>query len=197
MPTGYTYRIEEDPSFTFERYVWLCARAFIPQMREDPMTDPVPERFEVDSYHLRRLVDAEEELGLLKALSPEEFYLQAARDYEQHYAQWAQNEAKRQVIHARYLAMEAEIVAWEPPEPYHSLREFMLSQLRMSVHQVASPYTEPTKISLEEAAERLAERIKWAKDDVRRAKDQLEENRKHTEQFNVWLAGLRAEVPQP
>jgi hypothetical protein len=132
MPTGYTAPIEEDPTFTFEQYVWRCARAFgaLIMMRDEPMDARVPERFEPSGYYARELGKERARLLELEGMSAEAVV--AARNAAHQQARERVENSNRESSEKleRYRAIRSQVEAWEPPSPDHvGLKRFMLEQI--------------------------------------------------------------------
>lgn len=54
MPTGYTAAVEDGTITEFDDFAWQCARAFgaLIMMRDDPMSAPIPQKFEPTAEHV-------------------------------------------------------------------------------------------------------------------------------------------------
>lgn len=136
MPSTYTAPVQDGTITTLRDFAMLCARAFgaTITMRDDPLSTPIPERFEPSSYYAEQLDEARSRLASLKALSP----MQAQRECQQQYsaamARWREStwEAARRRV--RYIKMINHVEAWRPPTPDHDgLKGFMLRQIGESL----------------------------------------------------------------
>ncbi|MBO6267553.1 MAG: hypothetical protein J6N19_00245, partial [Clostridium sp.] len=76
MPTGYTCFIEDGKITTAKGFLLLCARAFgaCIEMRDEPLSEPIPEKFNGDDTYRLWLEDAKTELSKLKAMSQDEVH---------------------------------------------------------------------------------------------------------------------------
>jgi len=84
MPTGYTACIEDGTITTGRDFLMLCARAFgaTASMREEPLTVPIPELFEEDSYYTQRLKETKAELERCLTMSDEELQRLVDEEHE-------------------------------------------------------------------------------------------------------------------
>ena len=135
MPTGYTAAIKD--GISFEKYVMDCARAFAAcaTLRDAPSGgEQIPESFQPNEWHLKKVRSAKTELEVLLALSPEEQERKAANVWEE------EEKSRKAYIEAReqlrnlYLTMLDKVRAWKPPTPDHvSLHKFMREQIEQSI----------------------------------------------------------------
>lgn len=73
MPTGYTADLMEK-GMEFKPFVLQCARAFgaLITMRDDSLDAPIPEKFEPDDYHIKKLAEAIQEQKRLQSMTDDE-----------------------------------------------------------------------------------------------------------------------------
>ena len=196
MPTGYTYRIEEDPEFTFEHFVWVCARAFgaLMEMRDEPLDAPIPESVGLDAYDTEATKEAEKELALAKAFTLEEAEKRAAEEYQTALVEWAEDTRKQDAIRLRYAAIRARAADWDPPTSDHeNLKKFMLEQIDESTRYVYEPQ-KPVELT---GVQWLDIRLKCAQDSLRHAKERLKKGKQQVTKANTWVKVLRESVPPP
>lgn len=134
MPTGYTDGIKIDTPF--RDFAMQCARAFgaCIEMRDDPLSAPIPEEFSASSYHLEKLEQAIADLERAKAMTLE----QAVAEIQQYNAQQAAGKERTlkesRDTRARYERMLGFVRNWTPPTTEHAgLRKFMEEQITESI----------------------------------------------------------------
>lgn len=196
MPTGYTSPVQNNPDYTFEEFVWDCARAFgaLVMMRDEPCGAPIPESFPHDNYYERRLVDVTKNLEEALGRSIDEWEAawkgstELARENHKKYL------AEKATTKARYEAMLARVIAWEPPSAEHvQLRKFMIDQLHESI-RFDCITLEVAELPLNEF---IMAQIDGARSDVEYCTKKAAEERERVERRNEWLRLLRESVPVP
>lgn len=193
MPTGYTAKLMESGE-SFEDFVMQCARAFgaLVIMRDEPMNAPIPEEFKPSPYYSNSLAEHTKEWRRLASMSEKDqqsYGLDAKNKAIAMRREWL---AKYQEENARIEGMRKSVVAWPPPSPDHvGLRDFMLEQLKISLHDTA--YTERDLKDLinktparfyDEALEGEARHIKYSEEG-------LYKERKSNSERNLWVKQLR------
>lgn len=136
MPTGYTEPVQKGEITELSDFALLCARAFgaLVTMRDEPLSKPVPQEFEVDPGYQTRLDDAVNKQAEFWAMSESEKLemWEAERVERLNYARNGIKEKEEQA--KRYKAMLAKVEAWKPPTGAHwELAEFMKEQLQGSI----------------------------------------------------------------
>ena len=121
MPTGYTADVQDGKITEFSEFALQCARAFgaLIMMRDEPMGATIPDEFKPDSYYIKALADAREELAKVRALSLAECKEEAKKLYEKQVQERDDRLERHRVEGARYRAMLAKVNAWQPPTPDH------------------------------------------------------------------------------
>lgn len=198
MPTGYTHNVGEGKLTEFPAFAMQCARAFgaMISMRDDPADAPIPDSFEASDYYGDRIVERQAELDRLRTMSPAEIAAAAAEALEDARATHEGYIAERRQTRARYEAMLAKVLEWEPPTPDHiGLKDFMSDQLRQSIDfDCSEKYLTPPhpaeytpakwhERAAAEAARSLAYSISSQADERRRA-----------EERTAWVKALRASL---
>lgn len=139
MPTGYTADVMNGKITDFTKFAMQCARGFgaLITMRDDPWDAPVPEKFEPHDYNLKRLEEAKERLRQLQTMSPEAMEAECAAEYEKRMGDRERYKAEQRAENDRLDAMQAHVLAWEPPSANHTeMKSFMLDQIRMSRNSI-------------------------------------------------------------
>jgi hypothetical protein len=193
MPTGYTYPIEEHESYTFEQFVWSCARAFgaLILMRDEPSGAPIPDEFQPSDTYAKWASEAKSEIVRLSALTPEQAETEAAEEYARELARSEAYNLKTTTNNARFLAMRSKVADWQPPTSEHEgLKRFMLEQLDLSVSDYVSP--PPVKRG---GPDWLRFKLTEAHNRAERSVTQNTEEIARTNGRNDWLKALRESVP--
>jgi hypothetical protein len=196
MATGFTAPIEDDPDFTFEQYLWRCARGMGPlaSMREAPLDAEIPERLTVSNAYAADLREARAAVQKLARMSEEEAEAESVAEHDKYLREDAKLRATRVEEGARYRAMQDKVNAWTPPTPEHEhLKQFMLNQLAEGHIDFRLPDPAPRK----KGPAWREERIRFLREHIDRMEARQAENAAWTEFANRWLADLRKSVPQP
>jgi len=192
MITCYTEKIVNGSISTGQDFLMLCVRALdiACSMREKPLSEPLPEKFEEDDYYVQSLKDAEVELVKYTNMSDDE--LQTEMDAE--YKQAEQNADERAIKHQQeklaYDKVRREVLRWQPPTEVHeNLKKFALEQID-SCNRDYDPHAYlPQRVDLKTYR---AEKIKDAAYVVIRHTERLQTMRESIDYKNKWLAELRA-----
>lgn len=189
MPTSYTYPVHSGEITEFSDFALLCARAFLFDMREEPLDAPIPPVIEVDGYCQDRLAGAHARLAELEAMSEDQIvdsWKEVVLRASEERADGARKALEKK---ERYQAMLAKVRAWVPPTlEHHALKNFMIEQLEGDVERLYIPeYPQPP-----------ADPIAWWEDHVIAARDDIayyqEVAAKQAERFrrrNEWVRDLR------
>jgi hypothetical protein len=135
MVTAYTADLYEG-DVSFQDFVVRCARAFGPlwAMQDQPLTAPIPEKFEPSGYHFRELAFAQAELAQIEGWDDAEADRRAQLAYDRKLRldeEYLVNIATRQ---QRYVDMLDRVKDWTPPTADHAeLKRFMVKQLEGSI----------------------------------------------------------------
>lgn len=140
MPTAYTAILGEREDMKLKDFAMLCARNFgvLIEMRDDPLTAPIPERLEVDKLYKENYDKAVKAYNDFMALSDSGKAEYLERDYNKAVEGYLQREEKRLkeigVLRQRYEKMLSKISKWAAPTPeYKNLRAFMIKQIQDSI----------------------------------------------------------------
>jgi hypothetical protein len=194
MPTGYTAAIQN--GISFEKFVWMCARAFgaLMSMRDDPQGTPIPTRLEVEPYYQKRLTECRDAITAFDALTDAQFADQRRKERDREAARRAEYRAAKEQQAMLYRDMLARVEAWAPPTPDHTgLKEFMASQIQQSIEwdcglsYCDAPIPWPTR------AEARAELMR----EFNRADKAFTEESERVALRNAWIDALRASVGEP
>lgn len=195
MPTGYTHKLMESDQ-SFREFALNCARAFgaCVMLRDEPVEGDIPE-FKPSLRDLQKSEEAKAERHRLLEMTDDERikFGQSKKDEEIDRAE--KYLAKEIMENLRLSLMRDRVMAWKIPTSEHAgLREFMLDQIKISMH------------SLEYSEKRIRDaKASFARDYYDRAlaeatrdieyheKAQLEENER-TFNRNRWVNELKASI---
>ena len=196
MPTGYTAGIEDGKITTGKEFLKLCTRAFgiAIDLKDEPLSDPTPTRFEADTYYKKRLEDENANLEKFKAMSFEEAkdeMIKAYKDRIDMYKSMLEGSLKR---NEQYAKVRAEVEDWNPPTPDHiELKKFALKQIDMCIdtQEQIDRYREYANEELDDSdsavAEYIHEQTEFHRQGVKRAKESWDDEVKRTEDKNKWM----------
>lgn len=197
MATGYTAAIKD--GITFETFLLTCARAFgaCITMKEEPLTTPIPDKFEPDTYNSRALTSAKERLNTLKNISIKEAELHAIREYRAAIKEKEEALTARNDLLQKYQDMLVEVKAWQPPSLNHlDLKEFMIKQITDSIAFDCNP----TSFYMNGTPQFTGQ--EWLTRETKKALHNIDyyatEQKKEiakVEKQNLWLQQLRNSLP--
>ncbi len=198
MATGYTAIIREKDDVSIRDFTLRCARTFCPfiTMRDDPLDAKIPEEFVPSSYDSEAIEKARTQLEMANSMSLEEAEREASRVYDQRMTQHARSMEENEQLRSKYLDMLEQVKKWEVPTPDHQgLRDFMISQLEVSVkYDCSTKYmTKPQKQSGVEYKTSLVEQAE------RNITYHTEEHNKEvqcTRERTEWVQALRRSLPE-
>lgn len=196
MPSCYTAKIEDDPNYTFQQFVWSCARGFgaLIMMRDEPHGTPIPlsgiPSGSDSCYHQERLKEAKGELKRFREMTEKQWADFLNTDYENRLQQYHEHTEKVRIVHDRYAKMRAAVADWFPPTKEHdNFKEFMINQIDESLEYTSMPET-PNRASAEE----FIESAKW---DVDYHSKRIKEDSDCRKSRSEWIVALDQSVPRP
>lgn len=200
MPTGLTAAIYEDQEgYTFEDFVWRCARHMTPliRMRDADEDAPIPTTLEPEiSFTSTALRNSQELLEQVTAMDDVAAQSAATDEYEQALARIEEAQAEKLALRARYERMKEQVEAWEPPSQHHMpLKALMLKQLDESIRydtEISRTRDEIERLDGPEWRERT---VKKLTSEITRYESQIEDEKKRAEFNNTWLRQLRESLP--
>lgn len=194
MPSAYTNPVLQGEINSLSEFAMICARAFgaTVDMRGEPLSAKVPERFEPNPFYERSLRAARARLAALQRMSPADAQRACQQDHTKRLATWRRSCDQQAVARLRYNTLLAQVQEWEPPTSDHAgLRDFMLAQLRDSLDfDCSGPWPEeyPRQVRWEEW---LRRELNAARMSVEFAKEHLADEYSRTHQRNSWFTELR------
>ena len=194
MPTGYTAFIEDGEITNAKDFLMLCARAFgvAIDMREEPLSKPMPKEFKPSTYHLERQEEKRRELDRLRSMTMDEVHEQNEAEYQRDVAARKEMLEEKKAIKDRYIAILNDVKAWTPPTTEHNgLKKFAIEQIEMCLPDLSYYTKEPVRVSDEEWIEA---RIESCMDSIRHHEKGWDEECERVASRNKWLADLRGSL---
>ena len=194
MPTGYTAELMEK-GMDFNSFILTCARAFgaCIELRDDKLS-PSPRKIkgsDSNSYHDKLLKESKRELKEFVSMSQsrkEDWAEKSRQDSIKDLEKWLE---KDEAENKRLLDIEEKVNEWVPPTPEHiGLKEFMLQQIKVSLHDTSYQKKEMDDVkdkSLEELISSHIESLKWS---VKYHSEGVEEQESRVTERNDWLESL-------
>lgn len=196
MPSGYTVDIAT--GIEFAEFVMRCSRAMgaLVSMREEPVSTPIPERFEPGPYHAEALQKAQEELALLKSMTEDQASSAAEADFMAKVATNTKAIERSVSLRAKYTEMLTKVKAWVPPTPDHEgFKAFMLEQIEGSIKfDCSEEYYIKHKPGMFSGSAWLAFSMSKVEADIAYHTKAFAEEVERTESRNEWLRQLRASL---
>jgi hypothetical protein len=202
MPTGYTAPIEDDETYTFEQFIWRCARAFgaLVHMRDSPLDAPIQfdrARAFNDEHYARDIARHRARLAELAEMTEEQAAALLASERASAEMYNAGSAARDSLQRARYGKMLAAVEAWTPPTPDHAgLKEFMVQQIKDSMPpppEKAWRRAVPTQTPREWIDDEIADETK----SMQYAEERVAKAKRQAESTATWLAELMRSVGPP
>lgn len=193
MPTGYTADLTTDTPF--KTFALICARNFLPQLRDEPH-GPAPETLPpFTDYYGQRLRETQQALGQLLAYTPQELATVADDAWQ---ADEDRRQERLQEIAAKrtaYTNMREQVIAWIPPtEKHKGLKSFMLEQLDESIWFDCSTRYYETPASKLSPEEWKARHVLELNGDIRYYTREAEQQAQRHADFNAWLTALHVSL---
>lgn len=186
MPTGYTAPVLNGA--TFEEFVWDCARAFVPDCKEDDGPIELPLQPE-DQYRRQFLAESQQRYDRCQSLTDEQLLAHMRAEYEEARRLHAEAEQACRAENEILSAMMAKVEAWQCPEEAEHVKAYMLDQLKISMH---SFYEFDRQIP---SIVNVRKYRKDAEAQVKRYEASLRELHDRYAVRNEWLAKLAQSVP--
>lgn len=199
MSTGFTYQVGEEESYSFEEFIWGCARAFGPlgHMRDDSSNAEIKPP-EPSTYYHERLQEANKEYARLTTLTLEEASEELDREYEKDQASLKLSLERNKVVRRRFQVMFDKVEAWNPPTPDHiKLKEFMIQQLKLELDSDHDYYSSHIGQPKETPQKWLRDAILYASEDLKRIVKHIEDEKENIRFSTEWIDHLKQSVPFP
>lgn len=195
MPTTYTDCLDDE--VTFNDFVLLCARAFLPNMRDAGPTQSLYYGLDLEDYSAD-LNNSRIELERLKSLTNDQriTYGQELKDKQIQ----TEQEIINSIINLKncYNNMLEKVAVWQPYISYMQLKRFMLEQIDQSMthdcghldHAIAGINVLENKKPLEY----YEESVDFLKRDIMYYEKYIEDHQVQREKTIEWIDGLYSEL---
>jgi len=195
MPTGYTSYIEDGKINTGKDFLELCCRAFgvCVGMREDGLSEKIPNKFIPDDYYEKRLNDAIYKLDEAKRMTIEEAENEMRTKYENKVKEINECVKNDKIKREKYLVIKNEIEQWTPPTEEHiNLKKFAMEQIDMSIPDHDKFYEEELNRTPVVSPEKYVEdNIKWCVEQISNAAKSYYGELDRVQKRNEWLDDFR------
>lgn len=202
MPSSYTYKILEDPKYTFEKFKQQCIRAFgaaidfkDESLATTPDYDKVVGRSTID-YHTDALKQATIELAEFKVLDNVSKMREFQYYVEGQIKSYKKQIKKKQGEKLRLDKFLEQAEKWNAPTPDHdNFKDFMVCQLKGTIEQCNVSYYEKalTDTKQETFAEWSKGRMESLKESITYHIKHLQEAKDNREEKLAWLKPLLGE----
>lgn len=198
MATGYTAKLV-DSGQTFEEFVLTCARAFgaCIEMRDEPLSKPIPEKFVPDTYHVKALATAEKEFVQLTDMTAAQRLAFGRKRRADTISSSKRALKVLQEENARIDDMAELVKEWKPPTKDHSeLKSFMLQQLETS--RRSSSFSENSLRRAESRPELdyYTSALDNARRDITYHKEHMQDAKDRAEDRTEWVNQLRQSLKE-
>ena len=199
MPTGLTGSIYEGRDMTLRGFALRCVTQMgfgcsYTERGEREMPLDKPPVMQADSYYLKALQQAEEELAMWQELKEEpEKLLLTYEVYCMSVKMENDGRDKRyDEKHDRYQTMIDKVTAWQVTEDYVPLKELMLNQLQDSMKYDCRDKDDRYYDHVAPMDEWLATHIECCQRDIEYYKEKIAEDEKYVREANEYFKGLYA-----
>jgi hypothetical protein len=193
MASALTGAIMNNEDITVAEFLTNSARLggpLVAYLRDEPLGTPIRQRY-VSPYTKGKVCRAEDNLAEAKAITFEEAERIVEREYERDLEHYQERLKESEELKKRYEAMLEKVKAWEPPTPEHIVvKTTAIEQLEESILFDCKSISmfEPKK---QDPQEYIAEQVKWARDDLKMAKERLAEEEARVEEINNWIEAFQ------
>lgn len=195
MPTGLTYKIHDGSAKELPDIIANLMQGFFFDFRDGTKLTPLDD---LKKQHARKIEEARRDLdtahqdllNIKNATDAELLAAQVARLSES-----ALRRAEQEEVIARYVAAEAKLEAWTPPESVQQLKDGMLRHLREQIDYERDLLKYVGSVDTPKTAEEIrASRIEWRERDVKNAEERLAKEEEDGERLIAFRTELYAEL---
>lgn len=193
MPTGYTSILTEK-DVSFKDFALRCSRAFgvLLDMRDQPLSAPIPEKLEESTYAQKALANSEREYEDLLAMSKDEQIAYSAKKRKEILASLKDGQKKSQLENNRFRDMLEKVKRWQPPTPEHQgLKDFMAEQLKTSISDDSWYVERIREVEFGDDDDYYASAVRSAKQNVLYYQKEVSKEKESVTKGNFWLNDLR------
>ena len=195
MPTGYTAYIKDGDITTGKDFLKLCLRNFgvAIDMRDEPLSKPVPTQLEPDPYCKRDYDVTVEIRNKYRQMTFEEAKKELIAKHKKDIESTRKSLDKYIAEDERYMKVRDEIEKWIPPTSEHeNVKKFALNQIDISLNTDIREYcnkelSKALDVSDEAVYSYMNDINEFYEDDVARAYKRWQEELKRTADKNMWM----------
>lgn len=195
MPTGYTSFIQDGDITTGKDFLKLCLRNFgvAINMRDEPLSKPVPTQFEPNPYYKNDYEKTVEVRNKYRQMTLEEAKKELIEKHKKDMESARKSLDKYIAEDERYMKVRDEIEKWIPPTSEHeNVKKFALNQIDISLNTDIREYcnkglNKDLDISDEAVYSYMNEINEFYENDVARAYKKWQEELKRTADKNMWM----------
>lgn len=195
MPTGYTAYIQDGDITTGKDFLKLCLRNFgiAINMRDEPLSKPVPTQFEPDLYYKKDYEETIEVRNKYRQMTFEEAKKELIEKHKKDMESTKKSLDKYIAEDERYMKVRDEIEKWIPPTSEHeNVKKFALNQIDISLNTDMREYcnkelSKDLDISDEAVYSYINDINEFYENDVARAYKRWQEELKRTADKNMWM----------
>jgi hypothetical protein len=195
VPTGYTAYIENGDITTGKDFLKLCLRNFgvAINMRDEPLSKPVPNQFEPNPYYKKDYEETVEVRNKYRQMTFEEAKKELIEKHKKDIESTRKSLDKYIAEDERYMKVRNEIEKWIPPTSEHeNVKKFALNQIDISLNTDIREYcnnelNKDLDISDEAVYSYMNDVNEFYENDVARAYKRWQEELKRTADKNMWM----------
>ena len=194
MSTGYTSEIGTKDNLTFKEFTLKCARAFGACLHQrDDASDVLPQKQEVDKYHIDELNSAIKKLKILKKTTKKVLRQIFEKEFLKRNKELLISIEKTHALQSKYESMLDKVNNWIPPSTEHDgLKKFMIEQIAESIKWDCSTsyYEEGLSREKESFEEYYTDKLKSLEKDIKYHEEKYNEDVERTNKANQWIEDL-------
>lgn len=195
MPTGYTVHIKDGDITTGKDFLKLCLRNFgvAINMRDEPLSKPVPIQFEPNPYYKKDYEETVEIRNKYRQMTFEEAKKELIEKHKKDIESTRKSLDKYIAEDERYMKVRDEIEKWIPPTSEHeNIKKFALNQIDISLNTDIREYcnkelSKDLDVSDEAVYSYMNDINEFYENDVARAYKRWQEELKRTADKNMWM----------
>lgn len=195
MPTGYTAYIKDGDITTGKDFLKLCLRNFgaAINMRDEPLSKPVPTQFEPDPYYKKDYEETVKIRNKYRQMTFEEAKKELIEKHKKDIESTRKSLDKYIAEDERYMKVRDEIEKWIPPTSEHeNVKKFALNQIDISLNTDIREYcnkelSKDLDVSDEAVYSYMNDINEFYENDVARAYKRWQEELKRTADKNMWM----------
>lgn len=195
MPTGYTAYIKDGDITTGKDFLKLCLRNFgiAINMRDEPLSKPVPTQFEQNPYYKKDYEKTVEVRNKYRQMTFDEAKKELIDKHKKDMKSAKKSLDEFIAEDERYMKIRDEIEKWIPPTSEHeNVKKFALNQIDISLNTDIREYynkelSKDLDVSDEAVYSYMNDINEFYEDDVARAYKRWQEELKRTADKNMWM----------